>query len=154
MSAKAAKQKPDYLWQDRKHWAWFPFSFTRYAATRERLYVTKGFLSKTYDESLLYRITDITLRRSLGQRIFGTGTVELCLRGDHDGSIELKNIKHSRQTRQLLSELIEESRRKENVVGQEFYGTGHNHDGIGDRASHSSAPVHNHPQHSQPEHKH
>ena len=131
--------------KDRKHWAWFPFSFTVYAVDQERLHITRGFFSKVYDETLLYRISDITLRRSFGQRIFGTGTIILHTIVDHDNMIELKNIKHSVETRKLLSRLIEESRRTKNVVGKEFYSDGsschhlggpgfppHDFDGAGD----------------------
>ena len=117
-------QLPEYLWKDRKHWMWFPFSFTKYAVTEDRLYITRGFFSKIYDESLLYRITDLTLRRSFWQRIFGTGTVTLTVRVDRDSTIELKNIKKSVQTRMLLSRLVEEARKGRNVVGKEFYDLG------------------------------
>lgn len=114
----------EYAWKDRKHWAWFPFSFTVYAVDPERLHITRGFFSRVYDETLLYRISDITLRRSFGQRIFGTGTIVLHTLVDHDSLIELKNIKHSVETRELLSRLIEEARRAKNVVGKEFYSDG------------------------------
>lgn len=115
---------PEYLWKDRKHWMWFPFSFTKYAVTEDRLYITRGFFSKIYDETLLYRITDLTLRRTFWQRIFGTGTVTLTVRVDRDGTIELKNIKKSVETRMLLSRLVEESRKGRNVIGKEFYDLG------------------------------
>ena len=62
------------IWEDRKHHLWFPISFTKYTVGNGRLYVNSGFLSSREDECLLYRITDITLYRSLPQRIFGTGT--------------------------------------------------------------------------------
>lgn len=65
------------IWEDRKHHLWFPLSFTKYTVGNGRLYVNSGFLSSREDECLLYRITDITLYRSLPQRIFGTGTIEL-----------------------------------------------------------------------------
>ena len=59
------------IWEDRKHHLWFPISFTKYTVGNGRLYVNSGFLSSREDECLLYRITDITLYRSLPQRIFG-----------------------------------------------------------------------------------
>lgn len=57
------------IWEDRKHHLWFPISFTKYTVGNGRLYVNSGFLSSREDECLLYRITDITLYRSLPQRI-------------------------------------------------------------------------------------
>ena len=53
------------IWEDRKHHLWFPLSFTKYTVGNGRLYVNSGFLSSREDECLLYRITDITLYRSL-----------------------------------------------------------------------------------------
>ena len=52
------------LWKDRKHFMWFPFSFTKYEVRNNRLYTQRGLLSTTYDEVLLYRILDITRRFS------------------------------------------------------------------------------------------
>ena len=64
----------EILWEDRKHWLWFPFSFTKYTLTEDRLYSQQGFLNTHYDELLLYRVTDLCLTRSLGQKLCGTGT--------------------------------------------------------------------------------
>lgn len=129
-----------YVWKDRKHWAWFPFSFTVYAVADERLHITRGFFSKTYDETLLYRITDLTLRRSFAQRIFGTGTIVLNTLVDKDKTIELINIKKSVQTRHLLSQLIEEARRAKNVVGKEFYSDNCDHPDIPSTGSDFDGP--------------
>ena len=110
------------LWKDRKHFLWFPFSFTVYEVRNERLYIQKGLLSTSFDETLLYRITDIKLTRTLGQKIFGTGTIELCTTVDHDGHILLENIKNPIQVKDMLSEAVEEARDKKKVIGKEFYG--------------------------------
>ena len=112
----------EYLWKDRKHHMWFPFSFTKYAVTKEALFVEQGFFKTSYDETLLYRIVDIRLSRTFGQKIFGTGTIELFTRVDTQGVIQLKNIKHSKDVRKLLSQLVEQVRNEKNVVGKEFYG--------------------------------
>ena len=119
------------LWKDRKHFMWFPFSFTVYEVRNERLYIQKGLLSTSFDETLLYRITDIKLTRTLGQKIFGTGTIELCTTVDHDGHILLENIKNPIQVKDLLSEAVEDARDKKKVIGKEFYGS-HGMDGLHD----------------------
>ncbi len=115
------------LWRDRKHFMWFPFSFTVYEVKNDRLYIQRGLMSTTFDETLLYRITDIKLTRTLGQKIFGTGTIDLCTTVDHDGHILLENIKNPMQVKELLSEAVEDARDKKKVIGKEFY-SGH---GIG-----------------------
>ena len=119
------------LWRDRKHFMWFPFSFTVYEVKKDRLYIQRGLFSTSFDETLLYRITDIKLTRTLGQKIFGTGTIELCTTVDHDGHILLENIKNPMQVKELLSEAVEAARDKKKVIGKEFYG-GHGMDGLHD----------------------
>lgn len=115
-------EKEEVLWHDRKHWMWFPFSFTRYSVTKEHLNQEIGFFSTRYEETLLYRIVDIKLIRSFGQKIFGTGTVMIFNRVDTDKMIELKNIKKPKQVKQLISQLVEQVRNEKKVVGKEFYG--------------------------------
>ena len=110
------------LWTDRKHVLWFPLSFTKYEVRDDRLFIQKGLVSTTFDETLLYRITDIRLTRSLGQKIFGTGTIELCTKVDHDKRISLVNIKRPLEVKRLLSDAVEDARDKKNVIGKEFYG--------------------------------
>lgn len=115
-------QQEEILWKDRKHWMWFPFSFTRYSVTKEHLNLDVGFFKTTYDETLLYRIVDVRLVRTFLQKIFGTGTVQVFSRVDTQKMIELKNIKHSKQVKQLISQLVEAVRNEKKVVGKEFYG--------------------------------
>ena len=65
----------DYLWKDRKRFLGMPLSFTRYRLSEDRLFCETGFLNVKSDEVLLYRVRDLRLTMSLGQRIFGVGTV-------------------------------------------------------------------------------
>ena len=48
------------VWKDRKHFMWFPFSFTTYELRNDRLYEERGFFSTSSDELLLYRVVDLT----------------------------------------------------------------------------------------------
>ena len=64
-----------YLWKDRKRYLGMPISFTRYALSEDRLFTSVGLLNIKDDEVLLYRVRDIDTSRSLGQRLFGVGTV-------------------------------------------------------------------------------
>lgn len=109
------------LWKDRKHFMWFPFSFTKYEVRNSRLYTQKGLLRTTYDEVLLYRILDITMTQTLGQKIFGTGTLLVCAKANRDGDVLLENVKRPRMVNDMLSELVEKARDKKRVVGKEFY---------------------------------
>lgn len=110
------------IWKDRKHFMWFPLSFTKYEVKDDRLFIQSGLFSTTFDETLLYRITDLSLTRSLGQKIFGTGTITLCTKSDRDKYIPLVNIKNPMAVKKLLSDAVEEARDRKNVIGNEFFG--------------------------------
>lgn len=123
----------DYLWKDKKHHLWFPLSFTTYYIEDERLMIKEGFLNTTLEETLLYRIVDLTFRQSLAGKIFGTGDIILKTKVDSTPEITLKNIKKPMKVRRLLSQAIEESRHSSNVVGKEFYtGPSHEHMDLND----------------------
>ncbi|MDD7390696.1 MAG: PH domain-containing protein [Lachnospiraceae bacterium] len=110
------------VWKDRKHFMWFPFSFTTYELKNDRLYEERGFFSTSSDELLLYRVVDLTMKQTLSQKLYGTGTLILKCRVDSNPEIRLENIKHPRQVKELLSDMIEEARTRHRVVGREFYG--------------------------------
>ena len=69
----------NYVWKDRKRIIFgLPWTFTRYYLTEEKLIIDTGFFNRKEEEIRLYRILDITLKRPLGQRLWGLGTVHLC----------------------------------------------------------------------------
>ena len=84
--------KNTVLWKDKKHHLWFPISFTKYSIENDRLMITEGFLSTTINETLLYRIVDLTLHRTLAHRIFGTGDIIIKAKVDASPQIVLKSI--------------------------------------------------------------
>ncbi len=115
------KKDMTVLWSDRKHHLWFPLSFTKYEVKNDRLMISQGLLSTTVEETLLYRVVDIRMKQTLAGKIFGTGDIVLTTRVDATSEITLKNIARPSAVRELLSEAIEESRDRRNVVGKEFY---------------------------------
>ena len=68
-------QSIEFLWKDRKRHLGLPLSFTRYSLSEDRLFYERGLLNLKADEVLLYRVQDLELTMTLGQRIFGVGTV-------------------------------------------------------------------------------
>lgn len=51
-------------------WCGLPWTFTIYSFDTERFYIKSGFLNQRQDEVRLYRILDLSVTRTLGQRIF------------------------------------------------------------------------------------
>lgn len=125
-----AKKMNDLLWHDRKRWTFFglPFTFTRYSVNKERFFISKGFLNVTDDEVRLYRIMDISVKRSLRQRIFGLGTIMVCSGDKTMRDFSIVNIKKPIETKELLSDLVERQRDAKRVVNREHM-IDHNHDG-------------------------
>lgn len=104
-------EKTEYVWKDRKRTLFgLPWSFTRYLLTEEKLIIDKGFFSRTEDEIRLYRIMDITLRRSLGERLFGLGTIHCCSGDKTSPEFDIKRVKQSRAVKEMLSDLVEKER--------------------------------------------
>ena len=102
----------DIIWKDRKHWAWFPFSFTKYKCSETRLFVETGLMSTNYLETQLYRIVDVQLKRTLGNKIFGTGTITLTTRDKSSPILVIKNVKNSQSVKEMLVQLVEAARKK------------------------------------------
>lgn len=109
----------DYVWKDRKRFLGMPLSFTRYALTRDRLFLSVGFLNIKDEEVLLYRVRDITTSRTLGQRIFGVGTVTVLSSDKTAPTLLLKNVKNPLAVKELLHELVEDMKIRRRVrVGE------------------------------------
>ena len=98
----------DYKWKDRKRHLGMPLSFTRYALSEDRLFLETGFFSIKDEEVVLYRIRDISMKRTLWQRIFGVGTVTVVSSDKTSPKVELKNVKKPRDVKEMLHKYVEE----------------------------------------------
>lgn len=107
-------------WKDRKRPIFgLPLSFTVYTLEEERLFIKTGMLNIKEDEVRLYRIMDITFKQSLGQRIFGVGTIQCCSSDASLGDFEIVSVKNPREVKEMLSQKIEEQRAKKRVYHRE-----------------------------------
>lgn len=110
------------LWQERKRLLFFglPWTFTKYMFTEEKFTVDSGLFTSMQDEIRLYRIVDISLSRTLMQKIFGLGTIT-CNTSDKTSPIlEIKNVKNSQAVKELLSEAVEKERMNKRVSSREY----------------------------------
>lgn len=101
-----------YLWKDRKRFLGLPLSFTRYCLSEDRLFISEGFLNIKDDEVLLYRVRDIDTERTLGQRIFGVGTVTVYSSDKTMPNLVLKNVKDPIMVKELIHNQVEEAKTK------------------------------------------
>ena len=108
-----------YIWKDRKRYFGMPISFTRYALSEDRLFLSVGVLSIKDDEVLLYRVRDIDTSRSLWQRLFGVGTVVVMSSDKSMPNMVLKNIKDPVRIKEIIHEQVEEMKIRRRVrVGE------------------------------------
>ena len=113
----------NFIWKERKRIALgLPWTFTKYALTDDRLFITSGLLKTVEDEVRLYRIMDLSLSQTLSQKIFGIGTILVSSADKSMRDFEIKNIKKPRDVKEQLSKLVEENRDKKRVTNREFMG--------------------------------
>ncbi len=124
MADSTLTNQNELLWKDRRRTRFFalPWTFTIYRLTEDRLLIKRGLFTTSEDEVRLYRILDISLRRTLLQKIFGTGSI-MCHSSDKTmGDFEIINIKRSYEVKNLLSDLVEKERMAKRVSNREFMG--------------------------------
>jgi len=115
MNVRKYGDNTELLWHDRKRYFGLPISFTRYALIRKgdewfKIFAEIGLLYTQIDEVNLYRIKDISLHQSLGDKIFGTGTVTLYSNDASAPVFSLRHVKDPFRVRELLSNHIEKQR--------------------------------------------
>ena len=113
----------EYLWRDRKRYFGLPLSFTRYAMSEDRLFISVGFLNIKDDEILLYRVRDIDTSRNLWQRLFGVGTVSVMSSDKTMPTLVLKNVKDPVFVKELIHKQVEEMKIKRRVRFGEIMGS-------------------------------
>ena len=112
----------DIIWTDRKRIIFgLPWTFTKYILTKEKLLVETGILNKDQEEIRLYRIMDMTLKRSLWQRLFGLGTIHCCTADKSSPELDIQWIPDSENVKELLSDLVEAERMEKRVSSREFF---------------------------------
>ena len=112
----------EYVLKDRKRILGMPLSFTRYSLSEDRLFCETGLLNLKADEVLLYRVQDLELTISLGQRIFGVGTVCVHSSDKSIPHLDLKNVKHPREVKELIHRNVEAAKDKRRMRAMEIMG--------------------------------
>lgn len=118
----------EYIWKDRKRFLGLPLSFTRYALSEDRLFLSVGFFSIKDDEMLLYRVRDITVSRTLGQRLFGVGSVTVLSSDKSQPTLVLKNIKQPMRVKELIHDNVEEMKIRRRMRFGEIMTSGYDED--------------------------
>lgn len=113
------------LWKDKKRYFGMPISFTRYYIVQKdgewlKFFSDIGFLSSLIDEVNIYRCYDVSLKQSLFERMFGTGTILVKANDDSTPNMYIRSVKNPYKVRDMISSLIEQERAKRKVGITEF----------------------------------
>ena len=93
-----------------------PWTFTTYSINEELLKTKEGLFSLKEDSCYLYKIQDVTLTKSLMERMFSLSTI-ICYTGDTtDPTLELKHIRNGEKIRDYLVKTSDEERIKRRTV--------------------------------------
>lgn len=137
--AKQDANPMTYLWEDRKRVLGMPLTFTRYMLGEDRIFCEKGLMNLKAEEVLLYRVQDLELSISLGQRICGVGTVVVHSTDKSTPHLALENIKRPREVKEQIHQMVEQAKDKRRMRSMEIMGgdddgfVDANGDGIDDR---------------------
>ncbi len=112
----------EILWKDKKRYLGLPISFTTYSFDHNRFYCKRGLFNTVEEEILLYRVLDISIKRTIGQKIFRVGSIYIDTADQSSPKVEIKNIKDSERVRKALSTIVENERDEKRVLGKEMFG--------------------------------
>ena len=111
-------------WQDKKRILGMPISFTKYSLVSSpewtKIFIRSGLLVTIEEEINLYRIFDISVSSTLGEKMFGLGTITLYSKDESTPCLQLLHIKNPMQVRNMLANKIEEEKAKRGFRVAEF----------------------------------
>lgn len=113
------------LWKDRKRVLGMPLTFTRYEVVEKpgqwlKLFSHIGLLSTASEETHFYRIDDISVYRSLFDKLFGVGTIEIHCDDASSDTMLLQKVKDPYKVRDMIATLVEQERAKRGMRYSEF----------------------------------
>ncbi len=110
--------------RERKRWGFLglPFTFTVYHIREDMLVIETGFLNKKEDNCYMYKINDVSLKRSFWERIFKTGTVLLFTGDNSQPAKELKHIRNSKEISEFILKHSDEEKIKRRTLNMQNIG--------------------------------
>jgi hypothetical protein len=89
---------------------------TCYEVTQDRIEWSRGILNRKMDNIDMFRVVDLSLRRSLVDCLLGIGSVTVTAKDDSDPVFVFEKIRHCRRLYDAIKKASPEADRKNNVV--------------------------------------
>lgn len=126
MNLKRFGEGAQLIWTDKKRYFGMPISFTRYSLVEKegawiKLFLDTGLLSTNHEEVLVYRIFDISIHQSLGDKIFNVGSLCLYCKDESMEYFNIIRVKNPFKVRDILSVSIEKEREDKGFRIGEFH---------------------------------
>lgn len=98
-----------------------PVGFTTYSLSADRLFVDQELIKLKNEETLLYRVRDMSFSQTVLQRIFGVGSVISQSSDKTSPVLELKISKMLIRLKKLFMKMLKRRNRKEECVSVKFW---------------------------------
>jgi uncharacterized membrane protein YdbT with pleckstrin-like domain len=95
---------------------------TSYVITSHRVMVRRGVLTKSGKDITLSKITDVSFRQSVLDRLIGAGSLHIESAGDSPDE-DLQSVPNSDEVQQLINRLIEEDDLRRRRFGDRAWGS-------------------------------
>ena len=106
----------EYVERTRGTFLGLPFTFTKYTVKEDVITINAGLLKSMENDCYMYKVQDVELTATLGEKLFGLGTV-ICYTGDTTHPrLVLEHIKHARTVKDFILKNSEEARLKRRTV--------------------------------------
>ncbi len=124
--ATAMESRGELCYTERKRLLFLglPWTFTKYEIRENVLTIIKGFFTVTEDDCYMYKITDVEIKSTIMQRIFGLSTITLFTSDVTDRTIVLKNVKHGKEIKDFIFQASESARLRRRTVSMQNIGFG------------------------------
>lgn len=106
----------EYVERKRLLFFGLPWTFTKYTVKEDIITVNTGFLNTRENDCYMYKVQDVELIMSLGERIFKLGTI-ICHTGDATNpKLYIEHVKNAKAIKNFILEASEAARRKRRTM--------------------------------------
>jgi hypothetical protein len=120
---RSAAGEAEQFLEDDEHILWEGRPFlsiaVNYLITDQRVRISKGLFSRTFENIELLRIQDIDHRQSLGERMINRGDIEIRSHDPHSPIVVLENVPAPDEVYDLLRRAVRKARRDHGMTFQE-----------------------------------